>query len=63
MIHENGKKYISFVLFQEGGDIIHEAPYTKVVNEGFSKDGRPMLTKRNFGLAMSAKDRKPIIAV
>jgi hypothetical protein len=52
MIHENGEPYISFVLFSEGEDIIHVAPYTDVVNESFSKGGRLMLTKRNLRLAL-----------
>lgn len=63
MVHENNGPYISFVLFQEGGDVIHAAPYTNVVNEGFSKDGRLMLTKRNLRLALATKDGKPLIAV
>jgi hypothetical protein len=64
MIHGNDRSYISFVLFQESGDIVHDAPYTNIVNEGFSKDGRLMLTKRNLQLAVDeAKSGKPIIAV
>jgi hypothetical protein len=63
MIHENGEPYISFVLFSEGEDIIHAAPYTDVVNEGFSKDGRLMLTKRNLRLALNAQGGRPVIAV
>ena len=62
MIHKNGEPYISFVLFSEGEDIIHAAPYTDVVNEGFSKDGRLMLTKRNLRLALSAQGDRPMIA-
>ena len=63
MIHENGQPYISFVLFSEGEDIIHAAPYTDVVNDGFSKDGRLMLTKRNLRLALNAQGGRPVIAV
>jgi hypothetical protein len=63
MIHENGEPYISFVLFSEGEDIIHAAPYTDVVNEGFSKEGRQMLTKRNLRLALNAQGGKPVITV
>jgi hypothetical protein len=63
MIHENGEPYISFVLFSEGEDIIHDAPYTGVVSEGFSKDGRLMLTKRNLRLALNAQGGRPVIAV
>jgi hypothetical protein len=50
-------------LYQEGGDIIHDAPYTKIVNDGFSKDGRLMLTKRNMRLALSSQGNKPLIPV
>ena len=63
MIHENNEPYISFVLFSEGEDIIHAAPYTDVVEEGFSKDGRLMLTKRNLELALNAQSGRPMIAV
>lgn len=63
MIHENGEPYISFVLFSEGEDIIHAAPYTNVVNEGFSKDGRLMLTKRNLQIGLSTQSRRTIISV
>ena len=63
MIYENGEPYISFVLFSEGEDIIHAAPYTDVVNEGFSKDGRLMLTKRNLRLASNAPGGRPVMAV
>lgn len=63
MIHENDAPYISFVLFQDGPDIIHNAEYTNVVREGFSQDGRLMLTKRNLRLALAAESAKPVIAV
>jgi hypothetical protein len=63
MIHDNDGPYISFVLYQEGGDVIHAARYTNVVNEGFSKDGRLMLTKRNLKLALSVQGGKPLIDV
>ncbi|WPO39794.1 hypothetical protein [Tardiphaga sp. 42S5] len=55
MIHDNNGPYISFVLIQEAGDVVHDAAYAKVVNEGFSKNGRPMLTKRNLRLALAAQ--------
>jgi hypothetical protein len=63
MIHDNDGPYISFVLFSEGADVIHAAPYTNVVNEGFSSDGRLMLTKRNLRLALTAQDGRPLMAV
>lgn len=64
MLHNNDGPYISFVLFQETGDIVHNATYANVVNEGFRKDGRLVLTKRNLGLALDdLQGDKPIIAV
>jgi len=39
MIHDNDGPYISFVLFSEVSGRIHAAPYTNVVNEGFSSAG------------------------
>jgi hypothetical protein len=54
MIHRNEEPYISFVAYREGPDIIRNPPYAGVVREGFSKGGRPMLTKRNMALAMAA---------
>jgi hypothetical protein len=63
MIHDNDAQYISFVLFQEGGDVIHNAPYRSIVNEGFSKNGRLMLTKRNLRLALTTQSGRPVIGV
>lgn len=63
MIHQNGEPYISFVLFSEGEDVIHAAPYTEVVNKGFSRDGRLMLTKRNLDLALNVQNGRQVIAV
>jgi hypothetical protein len=63
MIHENDGPYISFVLYQEGGDIVHNPTYSNVVHEGFTKDGKLMLTRRNLKLALSAKSSRPVIAV
>jgi hypothetical protein len=62
MIHRN-EPYISFVVFHEGTDVVHAAPYTNIVIEGFSSDGRLMLTKRNMLLALSAEGARPAIAV
>jgi hypothetical protein len=62
MIHRN-EPYISFVVFHEGTDVVHAAPYTNIVHEGFSRDGRLMLTKRNMGLALSAGGARAAIAV
>ena len=63
MIQENDKTCINFVLFQEGGDVVHMPSYADVVHQGFTKGGRPMLTKRNMDLAMDSKGKKPVIAV
>ena len=62
MIHRN-EPYISFVVFHEGTGVVHAASYTNIVHEGFSRDGRLMLTKRNMGLALSAGGARPAIAV
>jgi hypothetical protein len=63
MIHENDKTCIQFVLFQEGGDVVHNPSYADVVHSGFTNGGRLMLTKRNMDLAMDTRGSKPIIAV
>jgi hypothetical protein len=63
MIHENDKQYIHFVLFQEGGDVVHKPSYVGVVHDGFTNGGRRMLTQRNWDLAKEAMGSKPIIAV
>lgn len=63
MMHENGSPYLSFVVFHEGEDIIRDAPYANTVHEGFSKDGRLMLTKHNLRMAVTADDARPVIAV
>jgi hypothetical protein len=63
MIHGNDEPYISFVVFHEGDDVFHEAPYANIVREGFSKDGGLMLTKRNLELALTDQVGKPVIAV
>ena len=65
MIHQNDVPYISFVVFGEGADVIHVPAYSNVVHEGFSKDGRLMLTKRNAGLAvaMATQGGRAVIAV
>jgi hypothetical protein len=63
MIHENDKKYIQFVLFQEGGDVVHKPSYVGVVHDGFTNGGRRMLTQRNWDFAMGTMGSKPVIAV
>jgi hypothetical protein len=44
MIHRKDQTYIQFVLFREGPDVIKNAPYERIVREGFSRDGKSMLT-------------------
>jgi hypothetical protein len=63
MIHENNKTCIQFVLFQEGGDVVHKPSYADVVHHGFTNGGRPMLTKKNMDLACDTEGSKPVIAV
>jgi len=63
MIHENDKTYVELVLFQEGGDMVHEPSYGDVIRDGFTKGGRLMLTKRNMDLAVDTKGSEPVIAV
>jgi hypothetical protein len=63
MIHENDKRCIEFVLFQEGGDVVHKPSYASVVRDGFTNGRRRMLTQRNWYLAKEAMGSKPIIAV
>jgi hypothetical protein len=63
MIHENKTRCIEFVLYQEGGDVVHKPSYFGVVRDGFTNGGRPMLTQRNSDLAMATMGRKPVIAV
>jgi hypothetical protein len=63
MLHENGSPYLSFVVFHEGQDIVQDAAYANTVREGFSKDGRLVLTKRNMQIAIANENPRPIIAV
>jgi hypothetical protein len=63
MLHENGSPYLSFVVFHEGQDIVQDAAYANTVREGFSKDGRLVLTKRNMQIAIANENPRPIIAI
>jgi hypothetical protein len=47
MIHRADEAYIKFILFGPGPNVIRAADYAAVVNEGFSKNGKPMFTRRN----------------
>jgi hypothetical protein len=46
MVDRNGT-YIKFPLFQAGPDVVLNAAYGAIVNEGFRSGGRPMFTHRN----------------
>jgi hypothetical protein len=46
MIDRNGT-YIRFPIFQAGPDVVQNAAYGAIVNEGFRNGGRPMFTRRN----------------
>jgi hypothetical protein len=47
MIHRADEAYIKFILFGPGSDVVRKADYAAVVNEGFLRGGKPMLTRRN----------------
>lgn len=47
MIHRTDETYIKFIFFGPGADVVRAADYAAVVNEGFRKNGKPMLTRRN----------------
>jgi hypothetical protein len=46
MIHRN-EPYLQFILFAEGEDVVKHVTYEKIVNEGFSSQGKAMLTPSN----------------
>lgn len=46
MIHRN-EPYLQFILFGEGEDVVKHTSYEKVVKEGFSSQGKSMLTPSN----------------
>jgi len=46
MIDRN-ETYIKFPIFQGGPDVLQNAAYGAIVNEGFRNGGRPMFTRRN----------------
>jgi hypothetical protein len=46
MIHRN-EPYLQFILLGEGENVVKHATYGKVVNEGFSSQGKSMLTPSN----------------
>jgi hypothetical protein len=48
IIHRN-ETYIKFILYGPGPDVVQTASYGAVVNEGFTKGGRSMFTRRNEG--------------
>ena len=48
MIHRP-ENYIKFILFRDGPNLVQGAEYGAIVNEGFMKNGKQMLTRRNEG--------------
>jgi hypothetical protein len=46
MIDRN-ESYIKFPIFQAGPNVVQNAAYGAIVNEGFRNGGRPMFTRRN----------------
>ncbi|MEJ2378245.1 MAG: hypothetical protein P8Y71_23625, partial [Pseudolabrys sp.] len=50
MVHRNKDKYIQFVLFGQGEDVVLNAEYGARVREGFSEGGKSMLTPTNLRL-------------
>lgn len=46
MIDRN-ESYIKFPIFQAGPDVVQNAAYGAIVNEGFRRGGRSMFTRRN----------------
>ena len=46
MIHRN-EPYLQFILLGGGEDVVRHTTYGKVVNEGFSSQGKSMLTPSN----------------
>ena len=50
MIHRNEDAYIQFVLFGADNDVVRDAKYANVVNQGFRNGGKSMLTPSNLRL-------------
>ena len=46
MVHRK-ERYIQFIFFGDGPDVVRRAPYGKVVNDGFSSGGKSMMTPSN----------------
>jgi hypothetical protein len=62
MIHRN-EPYLQFILFREGEDVVSHATYGKIVIEGFTSQGKPMLTPTNKRWAADeiTKDRASLL--
>ena len=62
MVHRN-EPYLQFILLGEGEDVVKHATYGKVVNEGFSSQGKSMLTPSNSRWAADeiAKDDASVL--
>lgn len=48
MIHRNDESYVRFVLFGKDEDIVQQADYGRVVQQGFTQGGKQMLTPQNL---------------
>jgi hypothetical protein len=51
MIHRNEDAYVQFVLFGVDEDVVRDAKYAEVINQGFRQGGKSMLTPRNLRAA------------
>jgi hypothetical protein len=62
MVHRN-EPYLQFILLREGEDVVRHATYGKVVKEGFSSQGKSMLTPTNRRWAVDeiTKDRASLL--
>jgi len=62
MVHRN-EPYLQFILLGESEDVVKDASYGKVVNEGFSSHGKSMLTpsSRRWAANEIAKDDDSVL--
>ena len=51
MIHRNEDAYVQFVLFGADEEVVRDAEYAKVINQGFRQGGKLMLTPSNLRFA------------
>ena len=62
MVHRN-EPYLEFILLGDREDVVKHVTYEKVVNEGFSSQGKSMLTPSNSRWAVDeiAKDNASLL--